>query len=106
MLAVVRSVQVTGDAGSQRSTRAAHARQKREEEAAEVSPGLGGPIVPSVTDVAAIAAPALAGDDEMARVEVTMEKLKAENLALQGQLIAGKSAYVACCCAMCGYSGT
>lgn len=54
--APVRSVQVAGDVGRQRSTRGADPRQEEKNEVAEIAPGLVGPMFPAVTDVAAVAA--------------------------------------------------
>lgn len=92
MPADVRSVQVTGDVGTQRSTRGAAARQEKDGEVAKVAPDLDQSVVPSEADAAAVAVLAQAGEDGMAKVEEMIEKLKAENLTLQGQLIAQKSA--------------
>lgn len=46
-----------------------------------------------MAEFAAVAASAQVGDDGMERVEEMIEKLKAENLALPGQLVAKKSAH-------------
>lgn len=57
-------------------------------------PGLGGAVYTATTDAAAVAASAQVGDDSMAKVEDITEKLKAENLALHGRLIAKKLVFV------------
>lgn len=92
MPADVRSVQVTGDSGSQRLTGGVYARQEEEGKGAEVAPGLSGPVARSVSDLATVVASAQAGGDGMAKVVEMIEKLKAKNLSLQGQLDAEKLA--------------
>lgn len=88
MPANVSSVQVTGDIGSQRSTGVADARLEEKEEVAKVAPGLGGPVVSSAANSATVAVSIQAGNNGMAMVEEMVEKLKAENLALNAPLIA------------------
>lgn len=88
MLADVGPAQVAGAVESQRLTRGANSRQEEEDKVAEVAPGLGGPMVQTVANFAAVAVPTQAGDDGMAKVKERNEKLNAENLALHRQLTA------------------
>lgn len=50
---------------------------------AVVGPCLGGQESAAVADAAAVAVPAQAGDDSIAKAKEIIEKLKANNLALQ-----------------------
>lgn len=86
----VRSVQMTGDVGSQRSTRGANACQ---EEIAEVGFGLGGLVVSSTAKTATAVNSESAGNDGMAKVEKVLERLKAKNFTLHEQLVAEMSAH-------------
>lgn len=56
-------------------------------------PGLGVQLYATVADAVAVAAPAQARDDGMAKAEEMIVKLKAENLALHGELTAKKAVY-------------
>lgn len=56
----VRSVQVTGDVGSQRLIRGVDARQEAEDEVAEVVLGLGGQVHAAVADAVTVVDPAQA----------------------------------------------
>lgn len=88
-----RSEQVMGDVGRQQSTGGADDRQKREEEVAEVVPGLGAPVIPLAADVATVTVPDQVGHDGLAKAEEIIENLKAGSLVLHGGLIAEKSAH-------------
>lgn len=91
--AYLRSVQGTGDVGSQHSTRGAGARQEEEDEVAVVALGLGGQGSAAMADAVAVADLGQACDDGMAKGEEMIKKLKAGNLALLEELIAEKTAH-------------
>lgn len=50
-------------------------------------------MIPSTSDVAAVAAPGQVGNDGIAKVKEMIEKFEAENLVMHGQLVAEKSAH-------------
>lgn len=77
----VRSIQVTGDVGSQRLTRGAGARQGKEAEAAVVAPRLGVQGSAAVANVVVMELSARAEHNGMASTEEMMKRLKAENFS-------------------------
>lgn len=90
MPADVRLVQVSGDVGSQRSSRSTGTHQEGEDEVAVVAPGLCGQWFAAVAEALVLKAPAQAGDVCRAKMEVTIQKLDAENLVLHEELIVEK----------------
>lgn len=90
----VSSVQMTSDVRSQRSIGGGGAYQEVEDEVAEVAPGLGRQGPATVAETVAVAAAEQVGDEATLKVEEMMKKLKTENLALHGDLVAEKTAHV------------
>lgn len=67
--------------------------EREKNEGAVVLPGLEGQESAAVADTVAVGARAHVGDDGMAVLKEMLKKLMAENLALQEELIAEKTAH-------------
>lgn len=91
-LADVRSAQITGDVGSQRSARSADVHHEEEDEEGVAAPGLEGQRSLVVANAVIVAVSAQTSVDGMAKEERMIEKLKEENLTHE-ELIAEKTAY-------------
>lgn len=83
-----KSVQVMDDIRSHRSTTGTSAHQNGEDELAVVAPGLGSIGSAAVADAVAVANPAQADVDGMAKRKGMIMILRGENLTWHGELIA------------------
>lgn len=93
MPADVRSVQMTGYFGSQRSTGGEGACQGERVGGVEVGPSPGDQKPATVADVVAVAPRAEVASDGMEKVEVMIGKLRTENLALHVEIVAERAAH-------------